>query len=233
MNKLKRILKRVLKVVLILLLLIVAAVSGINIYVRHAVKKKIISSDEAMKLSDVDCIVVLGASVSGDTPSLMLRDRLDEAILLYNLGLAPKIIMSGDHGGVYYDEVTTMKNYAINHGVPSEDIFKDHSGYSTYDTMYRAKEIFGAKKILVVSQQYHLTRCLYIAEELGLEAYGVAAEDIRYRGQARRDVREVLAIVKDFGLSIAKPKAADMGDKISLSQSGDVTNEREDLRWED
>ena len=83
--------------------------------------------------------------------------------------------MSGDHGRVSYDEVNTMKDYAINDGIPSDDIFMDHAGFSTYDSMYRAKEIFGVKKIVIVSQKYHLTRALYIAKKLGIEAYGVSA----------------------------------------------------------
>mgnify|MGYP000152299077 FL=1 len=73
--------------------------------------------------------------------------------------------MSGDHGRENYDEVNTMKNYAINDGIPSEDIFMDHAGFETYDSMYRAKKIFGAKKVVIVSQKYHLYRSLYIAKK--------------------------------------------------------------------
>ena len=233
MSKFKKILKRIFVFIMAIVVTIITIVSGINIYVRQSVKKKIITLEEAMEISDFDCIVVLGASVNGDTPSHMLRDRLDMAIDLYKAGCAPKIIMSGDHGGYYYDEVTTMKNYAIREGVPSEDIFKDHSGYSTYDTVYRAKEIFGTEKVLIVSQEYHLYRCLYIAKELGIEAYGVPSNYVKYSGQAKRDIREIFAIVKDFGLSIAKPESKDLGDKISLEQNGDITNEREDFIFED
>ena len=104
----------------------------------------------------------------------MLRDRLDEGIALYKAGCAPKILMSGDHGSEYYNEVSVMKNYAIKQGVPSEDIFLDHAGFSTYESMYRARAIFGAEKVVIVTQKYHLTRAVYNAKNLGMDAYGVA-----------------------------------------------------------
>lgn len=231
MKKFKKILKRILVCIAAMIAAIAVVLLGINLYVRQMEKKRIISPDEAKEIPDVDCIVVLGASVHGDTPSHMLKDRLDMAIELYKAGCAEKIIMSGDHGGYYYDEVTTMKNYAIQAGVPSEDIFKDHSGFSTYDTVYRAKEIFGAKKVIFVSQEYHLPRCLYIAQALDLDAYGVSSAYVKYKGQAKRDIREALAIVKDFCMAIVKPEASDMGDTISLKQNGDITNEREDITY--
>lgn len=222
--------KKIIKIAAIFLVAIlvcfIVVTAGINIYVKQSIKKRIIRVSDARELEDVDCIIVLGASVYEDGPSIMLQDRLDKAIDLYKNGCAPKILMSGDHGGEYYDEVTVMKNYAVDAGVPSEDIFKDHYGYSTYDTMYRAKNIYGAKKVIIVTQDYHLARSLYIAKKLGLDAYGVASEDVKYNGQLKRDIREYFAIVKDFGKVIIKPKAKKMGEKVSLDQNGDVTNER-------
>jgi len=81
--------------------------------------------------SDMDCILVLGAGVRDNQPTPMLKDRLDKGIELYKMGLAKKIIMSGDHGRVDYDEVNVMKKYAIENGVESSDIFMDHAGFST------------------------------------------------------------------------------------------------------
>ena len=113
-------------------LLILLGLTGIYIYVKHDVNPRLLKEEDATALSDVDCIIILGASVkNGDTPSPMLRDRLDEGIALYKAGCAPKILMSGDHGSEYYNEVSVMKNYAIKQGVPSEDIFLDHAGFST------------------------------------------------------------------------------------------------------
>ena len=99
----------------------------------------------------------------------MLEDRLKEAVSLYNQNISSKIIMSGDHRKADYDEVNIMKEYAIEQGVASEDIFMDHAGFSTYESMYRAKEVFEANKIVIVTQKYHLYRALYIAKQLGLQ----------------------------------------------------------------
>ncbi len=199
---------------------------GINIYVRLTTIDDIITIEEAVKLDDVDCILVLGASVTpDDQPSVMLEDRLKTGIELYKAGCCSKLLMSGDHGGLYYDEVNIMKDYAKEAGVPSGDIFMDHAGFSTYESMYRAKKIFDAEKVVIVTQKYHLPRALHIAKSMGIEAYGVACEDIRYAGQTMRDIREFLAIGKDFFNSIIKPKPTLMGGKIDLRGSGDVTND--------
>ena len=98
---------------------------------------------------------------------------LDDGIALYFAGAAPKIIMSGDNSTVSYNEVKAMKDYAVAQGVPSEDVFCDHAGFSTYESMYRAKHVFGAERIVVATQTYHLYRALYAASGLGLEAVGV------------------------------------------------------------
>lgn len=230
-NSMKKFLKTLKKIMIVLVILgLVAAVfaAGVNIYVRGKVDDRIITLEDAMTMQDIDCIVVLGASVvDGDKPSLMLQDRLDKSIEIYYADISPKLLMSGDHGGLYYDEVNVMKNYAMDEGVPSEDIFMDHAGFSTYESMYRAKEIFQAKKVIVVTQEYHLYRALYIADAMGLEAYGIPAEEISYRGQALRDIREVLAITKDFVKCIFKPEPTMMGNPIDLKGDGNVTNDKE------
>ena len=105
---------------------------------------------------DADCILVLGAGIKDkETPSPMLKDRLDVGIELYNLGIAPKLLLSGDNGQVEHNEIHVMLNYVKEAGVPSEDIFCDHAGFSTYDSMYRAGGIFGAERVIVVTQEYH------------------------------------------------------------------------------
>lgn len=173
-----------------------------------------------------DCILVLGAGVKGDSPSDMLRDRLDTAIELYKKGIAPKLLMSGDHGDVDYDEVNVMKNYAIEQGVPSEDIFMDHAGFSTYESMYRAREIFGAERVVVVSQKYHLYRALYIGRSFGMDVCGVNADLRDYNNEFYQETREVVARFKDFFYCIFKPEPTYLGEPIALSGSGDVTNDK-------
>lgn len=203
-----------------------AAVLGINLWVTGSVQGKILAEDAAAMLQDVDCIVVLGCQVRSDgTPSHMLEDRLKRGVALYNNGTAPKLLMSGDHGTKGYDEVDAMKRYAVEAGVLSEDVFMDHAGFSTYETVYRAKEIFGAEKIVIVTQQYHLYRAMYIAEAMGMEVYGVAADYRQYSGQFARDVREVLARVKDFGMTIFWPEPTYLGEAIPISGNGELTHD--------
>ena len=190
--------KKVLICILVIIAIMIIGVVSINIYVKKSTKKQIKNEDECKEITDVDCIIVLGAAVWGDKPSPMLEDRLLEGIELYQKGVSKKIIMSGDHGQNEYDEVNIMKQFAIEKGIPSEDIFMDHAGFSTYDSIYRAKEIFGAKKIIIVTQEYHLYRALFIADKYKLNARGVTAEEINYNGQIFRDIREIFARCKDF-----------------------------------
>lgn len=223
-------LKRGLKVFMLVICaaVIMAAVYifSVNLYVINRTKDRILNIDQASGLSDVDCILVLGAAVKPDkTPSNMLYDRIMTGVSLYKSGASKKLVMSGDHGSLDYNEVGTMKKYAVDENVPSEDVFMDHAGFSTYDSVYRTKEIFGADKIIIVSQEYHLYRALYLAEALGIEAYGVSANLRSYLGQAKREAREVLARNKDFILAIVQPESVYLGERISLEGSGDVTND--------
>lgn len=227
MKKKKVRLKPLIVIFLCLALVGACTVFGVNAYVKNTGADRILSSEDAAKLTDVDCILVLGCQVRDDgTPSDMLRDRLTRGIEVYNLGAAPKLLMSGDHGREEYNEVGTMKQYAIDAGIASEDIFMDHAGFSTYESVYRAKEIFEVDKIIIVTQEYHLYRALYIAEKLGVEAYGVASDYHTYAGQSMRDFREVLARCKDFVTTIFKPEPAHLGDAIPVSGNGDITNDR-------
>ncbi len=186
-------------------------------------RKKIINSKDA----SAECALVLGCGVRPDgTPSNMLSDRLLTGIKLYKDGKVKKLIMSGDHGRKNYDEVNVMKQFAVSSGVPSEDIFMDHAGFCTYDSVCRAKEIFMADSIIIVSQKYHLYRSLYIADMLGVPAHGVSADLNRYPGQAVRSAREVLARVKDFFTGIIKPNPKYLGEAIPVSGNGDITNDK-------
>ena len=222
--------KNMLKILIIIILILCALIGimmlSINFYVVNKTKSKIVTEKQAKELENVDCILVLGAGIWGDKPSPMLEDRLLQGITLYNNQTSSKIIMSGDHVKEAYDEVNVMKDFAIEKGVKSEDIFMDHAGFSTYDSVYRAKEIFKAQKIIIVTQKYHLHRALYVAEKLGIEAYGVASDPREYRGQVVRELREVLARDKDFFKCIIKPEPTYLGDTIPVSGNGDATNDK-------
>lgn len=205
-------------------LLCVSFVAFANILMLSSTKRNMITLQQASEIEDVDCIIVLGCLVRSDgTPSDMLEDRLLTGIDLYFSRKGTKLLMSGDHGQVEYDEVNAMKNFALSKGVPSDDIFMDHAGFSTYESVYRSKEIFGADKVVIVTQSYHLPRALYIAERLGIEAFGVASDIRTYRGQSSRNVREVLARSKDFVYTVFKPYPKYLGEPISLAGDGNVT----------
>jgi vancomycin permeability regulator SanA len=202
------------------------ALFGINAIVKASVKDLILTSEEAAELDGVDCILILGAGVwEGGRPSPMLEDRLLQGIELYQAGVSDRLLMSGDHGRKDYDEVNVMKQYAIDAGIPSENIFMDHAGFSTYESLYRARDIFEADKILLITQEYHLYRSLYVGNELGLEVYGVASDPRIYAGQSYREAREVLARVKDFFYALIKPEPTYLGDSIPVSGNGNLTND--------
>lgn len=212
-------------IVALLLVLGVITVFSINGYIKASAKKRIISLGQASNLDNADCVLILGAGVWGDRPTHMLEDRLRFGIALYEMGVSNRLLMSGDHGRKNYDEVNVMKAYAVHEGVISSDIFMDHAGFSTYESLYRARDIFEAKKIIIVTQEYHLYRALYVADKLGLEAYGVASDPRQYTGQSYREIREILARVKDFLYVIIKPKPTYLGDSIPVSGNGDITND--------
>ena len=215
----KKVLKNMAVMVIILTVFCSIFVIAVNAYVAKVGDNSICTIQEATELEDVDCIIIYGCFVRKDkTPCNMLKDRLDKGIELYKKGAAPKIIMSGDHSSDAYNEVAVMKQYAIDAGVPSEDIFMDHKGFSTYETAYRAKEVFGVDKAILVTQEYHLYRALYIAKSLGIDAYGVASDfDVH-------ETREVLARCKDFFTCMIKPEPAHMGNKLPISGNGNITN---------
>ena len=190
----------------------------------------IVDLEAGKKLQGIEAIIVLGCKVRGETPSDMLRDRLDVAIELYHAGVGTAIIMSGDHGGTEYNEVAVMKKYAVDKGVPEDRIFMDHAGFSTYETMYRARDVFlheaYFKRVVIVTQKYHLHRALYVAESLGLDATGVSADLHTYGGQAGRDLREALARTKDFFFALYDVKPTYLGDPISIYEDGNLTNDQ-------
>jgi len=205
----------------------VIALAGINLYMTRSAANDILPFAQAAKPGNYDCILVLGARVWPDgVPSHMLEDRCRAGAELQLAGAAPVIIMSGDHGQWEYDEVSVMKQEAVNRGVSSSDVFMDHAGFSTYDSMYRAREIFQAKKVLIVTQEYHLYRALYIARKLGLDAQGVGSNYRTYITQPKNDLREYAARVKDFFMCIIQPKPKYLGEPIPLNLDGNVTNDR-------
>ena len=198
--------KKIFKYILIVLIVIILVPVIINFYVILSTKNRIVSGDSEL-LTDIDYIVVLGAGIRRGKPSPMLEDRLKTGILLYNNDISNKILITGDHMNDDYDEVTVMKNYLLEHGIPEEDIITDDYGISTYDSIYRVKNVYKSNKVVIVSQRYHLYRALFLSDNLDLESYGVEANLRYYYGQWYREIREILARNKDFIKGIIKPKA--------------------------
>jgi SanA protein len=198
--------KKIFKYILIVLIVIILVPVIINFYVILSTKNRIVSGDSEL-LTDIDYIVVLGAGIRRGKPSPMLEDRLKTGISLYNNDISNKILITGDHMNDDYDEVTVMKNYLLEHGIPEEDIITDNYGISTYDSIYRVKNVYKSNKVVIVSQRYHLYRALFLSDNLDLESYGVEADLRYYYGQWYREIREILARNKDFIKGIIKPKA--------------------------
>lgn len=208
-----------------LLLLFLAIVLSVNFYVLKVGQQYIGQPDRVPK---ADAILILGARVYSDgNVSLMLNDRLTTGYDLYQENKAPKIIVSGDHGQKEYDEVNAMKDFLKEKEVPPEDIFMDHAGFSTYESLYRARDIFQVKKVIIVTQEFHLTRALFIARELGLDAYGVAADKhIYHTVMLKSELREIGARNKDFVTAkIIKPLPKYLGDAIPVTGDGRVTDD--------
>ena len=198
MSKRTRTVLKLLSIAVVIGLILVLIGACINLYVVHTGGKQIYTVEQ-MRGSKADCILVLGAGLKPDgSPSDMLRDRLSFACDLWEEGVSDTVLVSGDRASESYDEVTAMKNYLLAHGVPEEAILEDPKGYSTSESLKRAKDVFGYENVVVVTQRYHLYRALYIAQKTGLDAKGVNSDPYTYRGQVLRDIREFAARIKDF-----------------------------------
>ncbi len=220
----KRIKYMLLSIVIIGMILLIA-VLGINNYVKQIGSRYILPPDQ---IPEADAVLVLGAYVFPDgTVSHILNDRLSVGYDLYRVGKAPKIIVSGDHGRKEYDEVNAMKDFLKAKNVPSQDVFMDHAGFSTYESIYRARDIFQARKLIIVTQEYHLMRAVFIARELGIEAYGVNSDKRNYRYMTQYELRELVARNKDFLMAkVLKPEPTFLGEEIPVSGDGRSTDDK-------
>ncbi len=219
-----KIIKSIIIAVLCVCLLGGVVVVGINAYMISYVEDYILTVDD-LKNDSFDCIMVLGAGLWDGEPSPMLQERLDFGLMAYETGCSEKLLMSGDHGREEYDEVNKMKDVAIENGVPADNIFMDHAGFSTYESMYRARDVFKVEKMVIVTQEYHLYRAVYNARKLGIDAYGFAADRLRY--PIYNDIRESLARTKDFFYCIIQPEPTYLGEEIPISASGSLTDDKE------
>lgn len=219
---------KLIKIAFWLCVIVCVTVIAVNVTVIATSYKDVIKTEDIPN-DEYDCVLVLGCSVyANGNPSPALKSRLDKAIEIYKSGKVKKILMSGDHVGQYYNEVKVMKNYAVSNGVHSEDVFLDHYGISTYDSLSRAKTVFQLENVIVVTQGYHVYRGVWDAKCFGIKAKGVACDE-KINLDIKTNIREAIARCKDFLFGILKPETEYKGGTISIFGNGDETNIREDM----
>lgn len=208
--------KRILLILLVVVLAAAVLALALSAYVVSSTRERVLDVEDPPP-EDLDCVLVLGCGVRPDgSPSNMLEDRMKRAIQLYQAGWCDVMLLSGDNRKEDYNEVGVMKQYALERGVPEEAIVLDHAGLSTYDSLYRARAIFGAGRVAVITQKFHINRALYIADALGLEAWGVTADMRPYRHEVFNRCREILARDKDALWCLVKPEPTHLGEPVPL-----------------
>lgn len=217
------------KMILIsLILLTLSFIIMLLIYNDISTKSKPFIIKDLNSAPEVQAVLVLGARVYSDgSLSPVLEDRVIVGINLYKLGKAKKIIFSGDHRKEHYDEPNAMKRYAEKKGVPQKDIFLDHAGFRTFDSLYRAKEVFKLKSVIVVTQEFHLGRSIYIGKKLGLNVYGMKSDRRTYQKHWVNHIREFLARTLAFSdLFITNRKPHFLGPTINIHGNGNQTHDK-------
>jgi vancomycin permeability regulator SanA len=210
--------KKILKLILISIIILIIFIFCVNFYIISFQKY---TYEKIDNLPSAEAVMVLGAKVyNNGNLSDILKDRAQTALEVYESGKAQKILVSGDHSRKDYDEVNAVKKYLLENGVKPEDIFLDHAGFDTYDSLYRAKHIFKINSIIVSTQKFHLPRAVYIGKSLDLETYGIVADKHIYRSALTNNLREILSRTKAFfNVNFdAKPKF--LGKEIPISGDG-------------
>lgn len=227
----KKFVKRISKVLVLLFFSALLFIFASNVIIDYQARNFIFERLE--DVSDAQVAIVLGARVyEGGTLSPMLEDRVQTGAELYKAGKVKKLLLTGDHGRKNYDEVNSMRKYALQKGVHPEDIFMNHAGFDTLDSLYRARDVFLVEKAIIVTQKFHLYRALYIARTLGIEAYGLSADKriYQYTSETCLKLREMLAKVKAFlQLHVFHSKPKYLGSPIPITGDGRVTRDKPPL----
>lgn len=200
-------------------IVVLAACAGlISVGVRLAMYPFTFTSAESVPQTQAG--LVLGASVVRGKPSPILRERAEAAIELYRAGKISAILVTGDNGALSHDEVTPVRKYLLDAGIPAGSIFLDHAGFDTYSSMYRARDVFEVQSLTILTQDFHLPRALYIARHLGLEAYGYTAEGGRRWSD---NLREIPASLKAIGDLLLARTPKYLGETIPITGDGSTT----------
>jgi SanA protein len=216
--------RRVVKLALLLAVPAALAVAAANAVILLGNGDPVAAGHEA-EAPRAQVALLLGAQVYRDgRPSPMLRDRIRAAVALYRAGKVDKVLASGDHGRERYDEVNVMRAELLAAGVPADDVFTDHAGFDTWDSVVRAHEVFRVTSALVVSQRFHLARAVWLARRAGLRAEGVAADVGGYGGQSRNgEIREVLARTKAAADVVTGAKPRFLGPPVPITGDSDAS----------
>ncbi|WP_426326839.1 SanA/YdcF family protein [Pedobacter sp. R-06] len=215
--------KKIIKLLIYASLLGIIAVLGINLFVKSQTDPVIFSKEKDTPGTKV--AIIFGAGINNNKPSKYLKDRLDAGIELYKNNKIDKILLSGDNGSDEHDELTVMKLYCYQHGVDTNKIYLDYAGFDSYSTLYRSKYIFNIDTAILVSQKYHLNRCINIGNKLGVKSYGFAADKGTYQGYKYASFREYFAVVKStIDLMIGR-KPHFLGEKININGPSNYTKE--------
>lgn len=220
------------KSIIILLLAIIVVIVLLNLYVILQASPQIVdikTISQTDPQAEIPALVLGAGVINNEEPSTILQLRLDAAYALYQEQPNRQFIMSGDHREDNYNEVAVMKNYLIDRGIPSEQIYLDHAGYSTYESLYRAKNVYNQDQLIIITQGYHLSRALLLANHLDIEAVGLAAEESSST-RLEREFREIFARIKDLAVTLGYDAGSvEMNYPIDLNQNGNQTNNKSDL----
>lgn len=215
--------KKIIKLLIYASLLGIIAVLGINLLVKSQTDPVIFSKEKDTPKTKV--AIIFGAGINNNKPSKYLKDRLDAGIKLYKNNKIDKILLSGDNGSDAHDELTVMKIYCYEHGVDTNKIYLDYAGFDSYSTLYRSKYIFKVDTAILVSQKYHLNRCINIGNKLGVKSYGFAADRGTYQGYKYASFREYFAVVKSTIDILIGRKPHFLGKKVDINGPSNYTKE--------
>ncbi|MCX2493521.1 YdcF family protein [Pedobacter sp. PF22-3] len=215
--------KKIIKLLFYAFILGVIMVLIINLLIKHQTNPAIYSNEQDVPKTKVG--IIFGAGINNNKPGKYLKDRLDAGIKLYNNHKIDKILLSGDNGSDAHDELTVMKLYCYEHGVDTSKIYLDYAGFDSYSTLYRSKFIFNIDTAILVSQKYHLNRCINIGNKLRIKSYGFAADQGTYQGFKYASFREYLAIVKSSIDLIIGRKPHFLGETVDINGPSNYTKE--------
>jgi len=197
----------------------------INLHINSTTEEYIYHDPQ--KIPESYTALVLGAAVyRSGRPSGVLTDRLEKAIELYKKNIIKRILVSGDHGKKYYDEVNNMEKFLLSRGIPKKNLFLDHAGFNTYNSIERAKEIFQVRDMIIVTQEFHQPRSVYIARKKGIKAFGYIADERDYPKILFFRVREYFARIKSYFEVMLNLEAKFYGPEIPITGDSGLSRDQ-------